>query len=269
MDGVVQASGGTSASTPFFAGVVALLNQYVVANGVQAKPGLGNINPRLYQLAQITKGIFHDVTAGDNIVPCKTGTPDCTNGQYGYKAGPGYDHVTGLGSIDVANLVQNWATAESPSSAISEPVVSVDPSPVYQQSPDADGYSWFYTVKLRETGGAPSTIQGFYYDEFYDLSENIVDWFGSTTLPANGMLSVDLRAKDVVVPSNHSYGFVGVDTNSGKPWAKLVNVTFLGPKGTQKGAGMTLTSDPATVVKIGKGDPDCSPNYPYGQELHR
>src|SRR5438270_1502297 len=82
-DGRIHRVGGTSAGTPFFAGVLALLNEYVVSSGAQARPGLGNINPRLYQLAQV-RGVFHDVTTGDNIVPCQVGTPDCTQGQYGY-----------------------------------------------------------------------------------------------------------------------------------------------------------------------------------------
>jgi hypothetical protein len=30
---------------------------------------------------------------------------------------------------------------------------------------------------------------------------------------------------------------------------------------------MTLSSDPPEVVKVGKGDPDCPPDFPYGQML--
>src|SRR5262249_44366652 len=96
-DGYLESDGGTSASTPFFAGVVALLNHYRIKTGAAKTAGLGNINPRLYQLAQATSGVFHDITLGDNIVPCSIGTPDCTTGQYGFRAGPGYDEVTGLG----------------------------------------------------------------------------------------------------------------------------------------------------------------------------
>jgi hypothetical protein len=106
--------------------VLAVLNQYVVNNGAQTRPGLGNINPRLYQLAQTARGVFHDITVGNNIIPCKAGTRDCTNGQYGYSAGPGYDHVTGLGSIDVANLFENWSATKPPDPSV---VPSVEPSP--------------------------------------------------------------------------------------------------------------------------------------------
>ena len=44
--------GGTSAPAPVFSGVLALLNQYFVANGSQSRPGVGNINPALYRLAK-------------------------------------------------------------------------------------------------------------------------------------------------------------------------------------------------------------------------
>ncbi len=103
-----RVTGGTSASSPSFAGVIALLNQYVVTDGLQTQPGLGNINPDLYRLAQTTTNIFHDITQGGNIVPCAPESPDCMTGSYGFTAGPGYDLATGWGSLDVANLVTAW-----------------------------------------------------------------------------------------------------------------------------------------------------------------
>jgi hypothetical protein len=264
-NGEVLEAGGTSAGAPFFAGVVALLNQFVVDYGVQARPGLGNINPRLYQLAQANRGVFHDVTTGSNIVPCKIGTPDCTTGQYGYNAGPGYDYVTGLGSVDVTRLIENWAVSSSAPKTASAVVLSVEPSPVYQQAPDADGFSWFYTVRLTETAGAPTRITAFSVDD-YDLSEAIVAWLGSDQLPANGALSLALRAKNLAVPSEHVFSFGGIDTN-GQKWSKQVTASFRGPQPAAQTSAMSLTSDPAIVDKIGKGDPECSPDRPYGQRL--
>lgn len=102
--GLTVVYSGTSAATPSFAGIVALLNQ------TQAQPGLGNINPALYRLAQSTTNVFHDITTGNNIVPCAQGSPDCQNGSMGYQAGPGYDLVTGLGSVDAYQLVTQWNT---------------------------------------------------------------------------------------------------------------------------------------------------------------
>ena len=108
MNGNAGPSGGTSAATPVFAGILALLNQYLVSTGVINQPGLGNINPTLYSLAQSSTDIFHDITVGNNIVPCAAGSPGCDTGSYGFSAGPGYDQATGLGSIDVYNLAHEW-----------------------------------------------------------------------------------------------------------------------------------------------------------------
>ncbi len=115
-----QLQGGTSAATPMFAGILALLNQYLLANPSPASAseslvghaspavGVGNINPTLYRLAQTIPAVFHDIVSGDNIVPCEAESPNCVNGHFGYSAGPGYDLVTGLGSVDGYNLVTGW-----------------------------------------------------------------------------------------------------------------------------------------------------------------
>lgn len=105
--------GGTSASTPSFAGIVALLNQYLVSQGSLAAPGLGNINPVLYQVAQASPSAFHDTTSGNNAVPCVQSTAGCVDGAVGFSAGPGYDLATGLGSVDVSNLAMNWNSGTS------------------------------------------------------------------------------------------------------------------------------------------------------------
>ncbi|NDJ11560.1 MAG: peptidase S8 [Acidobacteriia bacterium] len=100
--------GGTSVGTPIFAGVLALVNQSLVNAGKLVEPGLGNVNPALYRLAQASTSVYHDITAGDNVVPCSQGSPDCVDGKLGYTAGPGYDLTTGLGSPDVTALVRQW-----------------------------------------------------------------------------------------------------------------------------------------------------------------
>jgi hypothetical protein len=96
--------GGTSASAPVFAGIVALLNQSLAQAG---QGTAGNINPELYALAG-RPGVFHDITTGNNTVPCSIG-PNCGSGSYGYLAGPGYDLVTGLGSVDAYEMVACWS----------------------------------------------------------------------------------------------------------------------------------------------------------------
>jgi uncharacterized protein (TIGR03437 family) len=110
-EGTNASIAGTSCGTPTFAGIVALLNQYQIKNAHQSAPGLGNINPQLYRLAQSAPGVFHDTTSGDNVVACAQGSPDCATGSVGYSAGPGYDQATGLGSIDANSLFTQWNSA--------------------------------------------------------------------------------------------------------------------------------------------------------------
>jgi len=73
------------------------------------------VNPMLYSLAahNSQNHAFHDITSGNNKIPCSTGTTDCPTGitSIGFAAGAGYDQVTGLGSLDVANLIAAWVAA--------------------------------------------------------------------------------------------------------------------------------------------------------------
>ncbi len=119
-----QGVDGTSGSTPLFAGIVTLLNQYL-APSQPAQPGQGNINPTLYSLAQSTPDAFHDMVLGDNLWHCTGGLGCFGLGELGYLAGPGYDQVTGLGSIDAFNLVHQWPTAAGHSPTVSTGLASV------------------------------------------------------------------------------------------------------------------------------------------------
>jgi uncharacterized protein (TIGR03437 family) len=121
--GVNATVGGTSVSCPAFAGIVALLNQAMVAKGELAQPGLGNINPELYRLAQSNVEAFHDVVDGDIMVPCQQGSPGCSSGLMGFAAGPRYDLATGLGSVDAFRLVSAWDDE-----AVSVTTLTADPT---------------------------------------------------------------------------------------------------------------------------------------------
>ena len=106
---VVGAIGGTSTSTPAFAGILA---QVIQSLGTGQRLGLAN--NVIYNLAQSSYGtIFHDITVGNNSVPCTVGSINCTTTGFeaGYNAGSGYDLATGLGSVDIAQLVNGWDTA--------------------------------------------------------------------------------------------------------------------------------------------------------------
>lgn len=143
--------GGTSASAPAFAGVMALVNQYQAAHGGSSRQG--NPNYVLYALAkksgascassspQGTNCIFNDIVKGNdflktrygnsvgtNSVACQGGTPNCNSNSptvdgvlvdpshtstEAWTAAAGYDMATGLGSLNVNNLATNWASAST------------------------------------------------------------------------------------------------------------------------------------------------------------
>jgi len=107
----ISAVGGTSASSPEMAGIMALINQKF---GRQ-----GQANYILYPLATQYPQVFHDIANGSNNVPCDTGTPNCavstlndnTKGDLTlghYYATAGYDEATGLGSVDANLLLKYW-----------------------------------------------------------------------------------------------------------------------------------------------------------------
>ena len=113
---------GTSLATPSFAGMLGMM--------VQSLGPLGNINPTLYKLAanaESYKTIFHDVTTGNNDVPCQAGTSGCVDGVMGYAAKTGYDMVTGLGSIDGAAL---FVALGGSNLRTTSTTVAVSPNPV-------------------------------------------------------------------------------------------------------------------------------------------
>ena len=106
----VSGIGGTSASTPAFAGVLAQVINSLASTGTTR---LGIANNTLYNLfatSTNSAAIFHDITAGNNSEPCAAGAPDCfTNGFLaGYDAGTGYDLASGLGSVNIGELITNW-----------------------------------------------------------------------------------------------------------------------------------------------------------------
>jgi hypothetical protein len=101
--------GGTSATAPAFAGIMALVNQ-------KTGQANGNPNPRLYAIANQTPSVFHDVSSGTNAVSCTVGTPNCSNSGVlnGYNAAAGYDLASGWGSVDVTALASAWAGTALP-----------------------------------------------------------------------------------------------------------------------------------------------------------
>ena len=87
VDGANQVIGGTSAVSPLWAGLIALLNS-------ERTQPVGFLTPKLYALKSSTNAL-RDITDGDNGV----------NKVKGYKAKAGWDACTGLGSPHGVNLL--------------------------------------------------------------------------------------------------------------------------------------------------------------------
>jgi hypothetical protein len=117
--------------------MVALINQKM-----NTPEGQGNVNRILYSLAAAAPAAIHDITNGNNIVPCSEGSADCpaiAPFQFGYSAGAGYDQATGLGSVDVSNLVDAWGSSLAgnlPAPALTAPANGAAGAPL---APD---FSW-------------------------------------------------------------------------------------------------------------------------------
>ena len=96
MNGRLSQAGGTSASTPLWAGTTALINQDLIAKGLRE---VGFANPAIYWMganqSNFASPPFHDVTIGNNLA---------------YDAGPGWDFATGWGSMDGVALDTAWIT---------------------------------------------------------------------------------------------------------------------------------------------------------------
>lgn len=114
-----QGYSGTSAATPSFAGIMALMVQRsgsrlgqaaYVLYGLAASEALGSCNASSASALPAANCIFNDVTSGNNAVPGESGFGTSAAR---YQAGSGYDLATGLGSVNVANLAENWNAVSS------------------------------------------------------------------------------------------------------------------------------------------------------------
>ena len=140
-----NSAGGTSFTAPQLASIQALINQKIGATST-ASGGQGNVAPIYYGLASTEYGVtgtpnttnlanckstlgktvgttcvFYDITTGNIDVPC-SGTIKCFTGgnvngvlstsstteNVAYPQKLGWDFATGIGTINVTNLVNSW-----------------------------------------------------------------------------------------------------------------------------------------------------------------
>lgn len=155
--------GGTSVASPVFAGIVTLLNQYLGTTS-----GSGNINTTLYALAAIPSNqIFHRAISGTNDVYCQAGTPTiqpatirCPStgtavigySASNYDATTGYNLVTGLGSVDVNEMLTNWTGSPTAPDFTFQTTTALTPASV------SAGQSATATLTIAPVNGSTQTI---------------------------------------------------------------------------------------------------------------
>jgi subtilase family serine protease len=209
---------GTSAATPSFAGVIAL-----VAQKAGARQGQANFN--LYRLAAaqnmslcngssaeiVSSGsncIFNDVTVGNNAVPGETDYGTLTAK---YQAGVGYDQATGLGSVNVANLVNNWNASTV---SVGAPLVTLSASSLDFRTQPV-GLSSTQSVTVTNDGSGSLTISSI-------SLANTSSTFFSQSNNCTGVLAAGTSCTISIVFTPRSMGsFTGslsvVDNASGSP----------------------------------------------------
>ena len=170
------AVGGTSASSPAFAAILALIGQSESQAGRSRR--LGNPNYTLYKIAGMTGQMcdsshepltgstcaFHDVTTGTNAVPCSGGaSKNCSAAANGVLVDPahnttpawtavaGYDFATGLGTVNVTNLVVKWAAVTALLKATNTTLAAVGSTTI------AHGHSLNFTATVISAGAGSPT----------------------------------------------------------------------------------------------------------------
>jgi len=227
-NGQLGAVGGTSASSPAFAGLMALVVQ-------KANARQGNANPTFYSLAtaQAAGGaaVFHDVTVGNNSVP----------GVAGFTAGAGYDRATGLGSVDALQLVNHWGAPVTPPTprfalSVSPAAVTVTAGSTGTTKATSTLSNGFNAVVALSVAGLPAGVTA-------SLSP------ASFAAPGSGVSTVTFTAATNAAPGTYNVTVNG--SGNSLTSAATVSVTIPAPVTTPPTLTLSLAASAASVAQGG------------------
>jgi len=247
---VFGAAGGTSASAPAFAAMLALVAQ---AHGSPSDNyRLGQADNILYQLArsQYSK-VFHDVTTGNNSVPCSVGSPNCGSNFFlqGFNAGNGYDLASGLGSIDAAAMVNNWTTV-SPAST----------STTLKINGSTADYTGVHGTSLRfDVNVNPSAATGV-----VGIIDNANEATTTGGILNDGQFAIPISA------GAGSATYNGLPGGSYTAWARYGGDTGNASSNSTPAINVTIAPEPSTTTLTVQafdgqtGKPISTANIPYG-----
>ena len=273
-------AGGTSFASPIWAGIQALVNQYTGSRQ-------GNPNPVLYKIAAAEYGaggsstcnashgnavgvscIFYDVTLGDMIVDCASGTPNCyaPGGTHGvlststssyapaFKANTGWDFATGIGTVNVYNLVTNWAASGGGSTGLT---VTVHGTGTVASNPAGINCPAFSVCSHTFSGGSqvtltPTPASGWSFGSWGGACSGS----GSCTVAMNAAESVTATfAQDVTFVISVTGNGTVASSPPGLNCTTTCSAIFA--PGTQ----VTLTATPASGWDFYGWSDDCSGNH--------
>jgi subtilase family serine protease len=234
-DEYLTVAGGTSFAAPIFAGMLALINQK------ENSTGQGLINSTLYTLAANSTtyaSAFHDITSGSN--ECTAGSSYCSSaGVSEYPATTGYDEASGLGSVDLYNLLTAWpssstssleATTTSLSAASSTPSSGASDVIAITVAPESS------SISTTPTGTLTIAVDGTTETSSLALSSGKVTYtFSSTTSGAH------------VISAKYS-GDSAFAASSG-----VITVNVGGTSGTSSSGTFTLSATNVTVSQGASG----------------
>ncbi|HEY1898006.1 MAG TPA: protease pro-enzyme activation domain-containing protein [Terracidiphilus sp.] len=233
--------GGTSTAAPAFAGILAMVQQHSGGR-------LGQAAKQLYDIynGPAAASIFNDITVGNNSVVCASGSTNCamnTAGNFfltGFDTTVGYDLATGLGSVDVSQLVAYWGTATGDSPV----TVTVTPAAASVDTIHSLGVSVSVTdpSNLSIPNGNVSISGGGYVSP---LPATLVDGSGnaSLTIPA-GALKAGTVTLTVIYNGDTTDGTFSVGTGK----SPQITVTKVASSLTVTPASTTIAPSASLVV---------------------
>ncbi|MGC1434156.1 MAG: protease pro-enzyme activation domain-containing protein [Candidatus Sulfotelmatobacter sp.] len=224
--------GGTSASSPVFAGIVTVLNQYLGTGS----GGLGNINPTLYSLAATpANGAFHQITNGDNDVYCLKNTPSgqpsdviCpTAGVFGFDASSsdsttGYNPVGGLGSVDGNSLAIAWKATLAPDFALT--ASALNPTSI------SAGQSATSTLTISPISGSTAMVVNFSPSSCTGLPTGATCSFNPASVTFTGLNSPTTTVTIATLPNMAASG------------PTTITITPTNSSGTNTTVSLTVTA---------------------------
>lgn len=199
-DEYLTVAGGTSFAAPIFAGMLAIINQK------ENSTGQGLINSTLYTLAANSStyaSAFHDITNGGN--ECTAGSSYCSSaGGSNYYAGTEYDEASGLGSVDLYNLMTAWtagssasldATTTTLSAATSTPSSGASDTITITVSPQSS------SITTTPTGTLTITVDGTTETSSLALSSGTATYSFASTTSGTHVITATYSGNSTFAPS--------------------------------------------------------------------